>query len=121
MLGDPHSQVCPLENRALPLESTLQSSRLAQTSAPLTSAPKFCAPNVPNFWLKEFDALHIHYAQAFNELSQGDQEMPYTVLGYKKKKKALLIEVSVPRDFGLNNTEIKKMTKYQDMKNDPGI
>ena len=28
------------------------------------------------------------------------------VLRYKKEKKALLIEVSVPRDFGLNNTEI---------------
>ena len=35
---------------------------------------------------------------------------------YKKEKKALLIEVSVPSDFGVNNAEIKKMTKYQDLK-----
>ena len=30
---------------------------------------------IPNFWLKQFDALHDHYARAFNELIQGDQEM----------------------------------------------
>ena len=29
------------------------------------------------------------------------------VLGYKKGKKALLIVVSVPSDFSLNNAEIK--------------
>jgi len=40
------------------------------------------------------------------------------VLRYKKEKKVLLIEVSVPSDFGLN-TEMKKMTKYQDLKNRP--
>jgi len=28
----------------------------------------------------------------------------------------LLIEVSFPNDFGLNPPEIKKMTKYQDLK-----
>ena len=31
---------------------------------------------------------------------------------------ALLIEISVPSDFGLNNAEIKKMTKYQDLKDE---
>ena len=30
----------------------------------------------------------------------------------------MLIEVSVPNDFGLNATEISKMTKYQDLKNE---
>ena len=35
----------------------------------------------------------------------------YTLV-QKKEKKALLIEVSVPSDFGLNNAEIKKITKY---------
>ena len=30
----------------------------------------------------------------------------------KTEKKALLIDVSVPNNFGLNNTEIKKMIKY---------
>ena len=30
----------------------------------------------------------------------------------------LLIEVSVPSDFCLNNTKIKKMTKYQGFKNE---
>ena len=30
----------------------------------------------------------------------------------------MLIEVSVPSEFGLKNTEIKKMTKYQDLKNE---
>ena len=29
----------------------------------------------------------------------------------------MLNEVSVPSDFCLNNTKIKKMTKYQDLKN----
>ena len=35
---------------------------------------------------------------------------PDIALTYKKEKKALIIEVSVPSDFGLNNAEIKKMT-----------
>ena len=34
---------------------------------------------------------------------------------YKKEKAALLIEVLVPRDFGLNNAEIKKIIKYPDL------
>ena len=45
---------------------------------------------------------------------------PDTVLNHKKgekKKSELLIEVSGPNDFGLNDTEIRKMTKYQDLKN----
>ena len=29
-----------------------------------------------------------------------------------------MIELSVPSDFGRNNAEIKKMTKYQDLKNE---
>ena len=29
-----------------------------------------------------------------------------------------MIEVSFPNDFGLNATEIRKMTKYQDRKNE---
>ena len=37
------------------------------------------------------------------------------------KESTLLIEVSVPSDFGLNNAEIKKMTKYQDLKNEVKI
>ena len=37
---------------------------------------------------------------------------------YKKENKALLIEVSVPSNFSLNNTEIKKMTKYQHLRNE---
>ena len=37
---------------------------------------------------------------------------------HKKEKSALLIEVSVPNDFGLNATEIRIMTKYQDLKNE---
>ena len=40
------------------------------------------------------------------------------VLKHKKEKSALLIEVSVPNDFGLNSTEIRKTTKYQDLKNE---
>ena len=43
---------------------------------------------------------------------------PDRVLRYKKEMKALLIEVSVPSDFGLNNAEINKVTKYQDLKNE---
>ena len=38
---------------------------------------------------------------------------PDMVLKHKKEKKmALLIELSVPNDFGLNATEIRKITKY---------
>ena len=40
------------------------------------------------------------------------------ILRNKKEKTALLIETSVPSDFGLNNAEIKKMTKYQNLKNE---
>ena len=40
------------------------------------------------------------------------------VLRNKKEKTALLIEISVPSNFGLNNTEIKKTNKYQDLKNE---
>ena len=40
------------------------------------------------------------------------------VLRCKKEMKTLLIEVSVPSDCGLNNAEIKKMTKYQDLNNE---
>ena len=36
----------------------------------------------------------------------------------KKGKTALLIEMSVSSDFGLNNAEIKKTSKYQDLKNE---
>ena len=43
---------------------------------------------------------------------------PDMVFKNKKEKSALLIEVSVPNDFGLNATEISKMTKYQDLKNE---
>ena len=40
------------------------------------------------------------------------------VLKHKKEESALLIEVSVLNDFGLNATEIRKMTKRQDLKNE---
>ena len=43
---------------------------------------------------------------------------PDIVLRYKKEKKALLIGVSVPSYFGVDNAEIKKMTKYQDLNNE---
>ena len=38
------------------------------------------------------------------------------VLRYKKEIKALRFEMSPPSDFGLNNAETKKMSKYQDLK-----
>ena len=43
---------------------------------------------------------------------------PDIMLKHKKEKSALLIEVSVPNDFGLNATVIRKLTKYQDLKNE---
>ena len=36
---------------------------------------------------------------------------PDIALRNKKAKTSLLIEISIPSDFGLNNAEIKKMTK----------
>ena len=43
---------------------------------------------------------------------------PYMVFKHKKENTALLTEVSVPNDFRLNATEIRKTTKYQDLKNE---
>ena len=43
---------------------------------------------------------------------------PDIVLRNKKERTALLIEISVPSDFCFNNAEIKKMTKYQELKNE---
>ena len=43
------------------------------------------------------------------------------VLKHKKEKSALLIEVSVPNDFGLNVSNIRKKTKYQNLKSGPAI
>ena len=40
------------------------------------------------------------------------------MLKHKKEKMALLIEVSFPNDFGRNDAEIRKMIKYQDLKNE---
>ena len=40
------------------------------------------------------------------------------VFEHKKEMPALLIKVSVPNDFGLSATKIRKMTKYQDLKNE---
>ena len=40
------------------------------------------------------------------------------VLKHKKEKSALLIKISVPIDFGLTAAEIKKIAKYQDLKNE---
>ena len=39
-------------------------------------------------------------------------------MGDKEKKTAKVIEVTVPNDYGLNVAERKKVTKYQDLKND---
>ena len=42
--------------------------------------------------------------------------------GYSaEEKKALLIEVAVPINCGVNITEIKKMTKYRDLKKEVKI
>ena len=40
------------------------------------------------------------------------------VLKHKKEKSAFCIEVSVSNDFGRHVTEIRKMTKYQVLKNE---
>ena len=43
---------------------------------------------------------------------------PNMVLKHKKEQSALVIEVSAPNNVGLTATEIRKMTKYQDLKNE---
>ena len=43
---------------------------------------------------------------------------PDIVVWDKIKKVAKVIEVTVPNDYGLNTAERKKITKYQDLKND---
>ena len=42
---------------------------------------------------------------------------PDIVVWNKKEKSALIIDVSVPNDFGINRAEREKVTKYQDLKN----
>ena len=40
--------------------------------------PNFKSPGpegIPNFWLKQLDALHIHYVLAFNKLIQEEKVM----------------------------------------------
>ena len=49
---------------------------------------------------------------------EGGAIKPDIVVWDKSKKEALVIEVSVPNDFGLNRAEREKMNKYQDLKND---
>ena len=43
---------------------------------------------------------------------------PDIVIWNKQKKTALIIDVAVPNDYGLNRAEREKITKYQDLKND---
>ena len=43
---------------------------------------------------------------------------PDIVIWNKKEKTALIIDVAVPNDYGLNRAEREKITKYQDLKND---
>uniref|UniRef100_UPI00358E37F3 zinc finger protein 570-like n=1 Tax=Myxine glutinosa TaxID=7769 RepID=UPI00358E37F3 len=66
--------------------------------------------------LKQHSRIHtedIHIHNIENKALR--QNMGLT---HKKEKTALLFEVSVPSEFGLNNVEIRKMTKYQDLKNE---
>ena len=42
---------------------------------------------------------------------------PDIVVWDRKARSALIIDVSVPNDFGINRAERDKMTKYQDLKN----
>ena len=43
---------------------------------------------------------------------------PSIVIWNKHEKTALIIDVAVPNDYGLNRGEREKITKYQDLKND---
>ena len=43
---------------------------------------------------------------------------PDIVIWNKEERKAQIIDVTVPNDFGLNRAERGKITKYQDLKND---
>ena len=42
---------------------------------------------------------------------------PDIVVWDRKTRSALIIDVSVPNDFGINRAERDKVTKYQDLKN----
>ena len=42
---------------------------------------------------------------------------PDIVVWDRKEHSALIIDVSVPNDFGINRAEREKVTKYQDLKN----
>ena len=42
---------------------------------------------------------------------------PDIVVWDRKEKTAMIIDVSVPNDFGINRAEREKVTKYQDLKN----
>ena len=42
---------------------------------------------------------------------------PDIVVWDRKERSAIIIDVSVPSDFGINRAELEKVTKYQDLKN----
>ena len=42
---------------------------------------------------------------------------PDIVVWDRKERSAIIIDVSVPNDFGINRAEREKVTKYQDLKN----
>ena len=49
--------------------------KISKQLAKIANFKSPCLDGIPNFWRKQFDALHIHHAQAFNELMQGDRKM----------------------------------------------
>ena len=66
------------------------------------------------------DQVYITYDKpiVLDRYVDGGAIKPDIVVWDKEKKTAKVIEVTVPNDYGLNAAERKKVTKYQDLKND---
>ena len=66
------------------------------------------------------DQVYITYDKpiVLGRYVDGGAIKPDIIVWDKEKKTAKVIEVTVPNDYGLNAAERKKVTKYQDLKND---
>ena len=53
----------------------IDAEKMRQQPSKMASFKSSGPDGIPNFCLKQFDALHVHGARAFNELIQGDLEM----------------------------------------------
>ena len=60
-------------NEAKKKEKQKQLAKIPNFKSPVTTWE--LSDGIPNFWPKQLDSLHIHYARAFNKLIQGEETL----------------------------------------------